>query len=146
MLGAPAIETIAAMKRRLICLGAVIASCWSLWLVIHLTTIPTNRVTRENYDKIQLGMTRDEVVGILGPQTTYGNSYFDFQSFRFKSYWEGYLPEPGNMFPGRYSVWQSGNRWISICFHKTDSRVIGKRYRELSPPPAPPTVDVQEGL
>ena len=47
-------------------------------VVSLLPTPPTSRITRENCDRIQLGMTQDEVEEILGPEGWYNtNGYRD---------------------------------------------------------------------
>jgi hypothetical protein len=52
---------------------------WSLWTLLlavdlYLYLPWPSRVTRENYDRIQVGMTEAEVVATLGPPGDYRNS------------------------------------------------------------------------
>ncbi len=52
---------------------------WSLWTLLlavdlYLYVPWPSRVTRENYDRIQVGMTEADVIALLGPPADYRNS------------------------------------------------------------------------
>lgn len=70
----------------------IFIGCLALWLAWsnnYINLDPQSRVTMESYNKLQLGMTYHEVVGILGKQGTEMSSN-QFGNMRTVMYqWEG---------------------------------------------------------
>ena len=58
-----------------------------------------NKVTKENFNKVQIGMTRQQVIDILGKPT--GESWTD---------------GPNGTIPSRQSGWGSGDKHIVVNF------------------------------
>jgi hypothetical protein len=73
---------------------------------------PTAGVTRRNFDRIQDGMTKQEVQAILGVEPLWG--FGSLRAFREVAYLDRQLPP-----------WESGKPCIVVSFW--DGRVDGKR-------------------
>lgn len=80
-------------------------------LIIGLIGCSGSKITKENFDKIKLGMTQGEVQGILGPPTEATG-----------------LEIP--VFSGAMSKWVRGDTVISVQF--VNGKVVAK---EFSKPP-----------
>jgi hypothetical protein len=57
-------------KKRLLLFGGFLADCVCLPLGMVAMMPPSHGVTKANFDRIEVGMTAEEVVGILGPHAT----------------------------------------------------------------------------
>jgi hypothetical protein len=87
-----------------------------------------DRLTRANYDKINLGMTLQEVEEILGPgQDTIGINMPELPSRRGTSTSKGGVLEGTN--PPRWLVWEKDKRSIRIGFR--DDKVVLKFQQGL---------------
>ena len=80
-------------------------------LIVGLIGCSGSKITKENFDRIKLGMTQEEVQGILGPPTEASG-----------------LEIP--MFSGTMSKWARGDTVITVQF--VNSKVVAK---EFSKPP-----------
>ncbi len=92
---------------------------WRLWcrlllvglLIAGLAGCARSKITKDNFDKIKLGMTQEEVQGILGPPTEASG-----------------IEIP--VFSGTMSKWAQGDIVINIQF--VNGKVVAK---EFSKPP-----------
>jgi hypothetical protein len=76
-------------------------------LIVGLVGCSGSKITKENFDKIKLGMTQEEVQGILGPPTEASG-----------------IEIP--VFSGTMSKWARGNTVISVQF--VNGKVVAKEF------------------
>lgn len=76
-------------------------------LIVGLVGCSGSKITKENFDKIKLGMTQEEVQGILGPPTEASG-----------------IEIP--VFSGTMSKWTKGDTVISVQF--VNGKVVAKEF------------------
>jgi hypothetical protein len=76
-------------------------------LIVSLVGCSGSKITKENFDRIKLGMTQEEVQGILGPPTEASG-----------------LEIP--VFSGTMSKWARGDAVISVQF--VNGKVVAKEF------------------
>jgi hypothetical protein len=79
--------------------------------VLWPRTDPTLRITRENFDGIKEGMSREEVEAILGPEGDYTTGPVDFPSLQ---QW-GFLEE---LRDATFLAWVTDTAWVSIALNE----------------------------
>jgi hypothetical protein len=108
----------------LVCLGLVVPVICSVCILRALFPWPPERVTWKNYQLIQKGMTKKQVVSLLGPPTTLGDT-----------------PKLGN-WELEEAVWGGHDCFIHITFSPTrlgtePDVVVEKRQFGLNSDPPP---------
>jgi hypothetical protein len=129
-------------KRRL--LLAVFVALLDLVIVSFLIPAPDvpSKVTRENFDRIQHGMTDDEVTAILGPEGDYsGRHHGRFSSgggYSLRRFWWGVQGEIFVEFekdrsnPDRFGPWRVVDKTFSPLPPGSPRETYGERwYRQL---------------
>ena len=76
-------------------------------IIVGLVGCAGSKITKENFDKIKLGMTQEEVQGILGPPTEASG-----------------IEIP--VFSGTMSKWARGDTVISVQF--VNGKVVAKEF------------------
>jgi len=80
--------------------------------------MPTHRVTKENFDRIQNGLTEKEVAEILGRDGDYGPG----EALELPGGFDG--PQTFGL---SYETWTAGDVWIRVYFY--DGKVAQKVMR-----------------
>ncbi len=112
------------MRRRWWLLGAGIASLGlpTLWFLVFLNTAGRSPITRENCDRIRLGMTRHDVEAIIGPSNV--------QEVRYTG------PLANSVMFGQPEQWVGEDVEIDIWFRDDGTvRWKGCSYIEREPEP-----------
>jgi len=94
-----------------------------LGLTIFITGCGSD-VTQSNYDKVQTGMTQDQVEGILGKGEEQASSAVSVPGMS-----AGGVSVPGMSTSAKVVSWQDGSKMITVTFQ--DGEVIGKAQNGL---------------
>ena len=88
----------------------------AMLLSLLLTTGCGSNITADNYEKIKVGMSLDEVEGILGSGEELASSSVDVPGQSISVPGAGSVSVSGMSSSGKVVQWQDGNKIITVMF------------------------------
>jgi hypothetical protein len=92
---------------------------------------PSSRITKENFDRIQTGMSREEVVAILGPPGDYTTGPFQTDHGVVFNYYE--LPSRADILS-----WADDGAYVDVVFDHDDNYVYDRHFDTIARVPLSP--------